>query len=68
MRNLFLLMGVPGAGKSTWVKQNGLEMFTISPDNIRTMIETPRISPTGEYYISQKNGSFPQREALKVTS
>ena len=37
MRTLFLLRGAPGAGKSTWVKENQLEPYTLSADNIRQM-------------------------------
>lgn len=37
MRSLFLLRGAPGAGKSTWIKQNGLEPYTLSADDIRCM-------------------------------
>ena len=28
MRILILTRGVPGCGKSTWIKQNGLEAYT----------------------------------------
>ena len=55
MRNLFLLAGEPAVGKSSWIKENNLEMYTLSSDNIRLLIETPRINTNGEYYISQKN-------------
>ena len=55
MRNLVLLLGAPGAGKSTWVKENQLEEYTLSSDQIRLMMETPRVNPKGELYISQRN-------------
>ena len=34
MRQLVLLRGAMGSGKSTWVKNNHLEDFTLSPDYI----------------------------------
>jgi predicted kinase len=47
MRRLVLLRGIPGAGKSTWVKKNGLEKFTLSSDNIRLMLHSPALTPDG---------------------
>ena len=44
MRRLVLLRGIPGAGKSTWVKKNGLEKFTLSSDNIRLMLHSPALT------------------------
>lgn len=37
-RQLYVLSGVPGAGKSTFIKSNGLEKFTISSDRLREEI------------------------------
>lgn len=34
---LILLQGCPGAGKSTWVKENNLESFTLCKDTFRIM-------------------------------
>lgn len=55
MRQLILLRGVMGVGKSTWVKENNLEPFTLSPDNIRTMFCSPEVKVDGTIGISQKN-------------
>ena len=55
MRNLFLLRGCPASGKSTWVKENNLEPYTLSTDKIRTLVESPVTNLTGEKYISQAN-------------
>jgi len=55
MRHLFLLAGEPAVGKSSWIKENALETFTLSADQIRLMMEGPRVSPDGGRYISQKN-------------
>lgn len=55
MRSLFLLRGVPGSGKSTWIKNNGLEPYTLSADNIRTMFQSPVINECGDLEISQDN-------------
>jgi len=58
MKYLILLRGLPGSGKSTWVKNNHLEDYTISSDTIRLMYSTPVIKSRqnyGQRVISQKN-------------
>lgn len=54
MRILYLLRGAPGAGKSTWIKENQLEPFTLSGDNIRQMICGVAYDTKGNPIISQK--------------
>lgn len=41
MNVITLLSGIPGVGKSTFIKENGLEPYTISTDSIRLMLATP---------------------------
>ena len=56
MRNLIILRGAPGCGKSTWIKENNLENYCLSADSIRLLIQSP--VPTLEangLAISQKN-------------
>jgi predicted kinase len=55
MRQLILLRGTPGCGKSFFVKENGLEAYTICPDDIRLLIQTPVQTLEGNFQISQKN-------------
>ena len=58
MKYLILLRGLPGAGKSHWIKENNLEEYTISSDNIRLLFATPTIPFQACYKdrgISQKN-------------
>lgn len=52
MRHLVLLRGVPGAGKSTWVRSIGQEDYVISSDAIRLLIKSPQIGPN-KRFISQ---------------
>lgn len=54
MRYLVFLRGLPGSGKSTFVRENNLEPYTISSDNVRLLIKPPVISVTGRPVISQK--------------
>lgn len=37
MRRLFLLRGLPASGKSTFIRENGLEKLTLCADDIRLM-------------------------------
>lgn len=55
MRVLVLLRGSPGIGKSTFIKEHGLENYTICPDEIRLLFQSPQDNPDGTQSISQKN-------------
>ena len=55
MRVLLLLRGSAGCGKSTWIEQNGLKPYAISPDDIRLMHQSPIMQLDGSYGISQSN-------------
>jgi 2',3'-cyclic-nucleotide 3'-phosphodiesterase len=50
MKYLFLTIGPQASGKSSWLKENELDLYTISPDKIRLMFDTPK-----EGKISQEN-------------
>ncbi|HII80837.1 MAG TPA: serine/threonine protein phosphatase [Methanosarcina sp.] len=54
MRYLVFLRGIPGSGKSTFIKENGLEPYTISSDDVRLLIKPPVLSVTGQTITSQK--------------
>jgi len=41
MRYLLLTIGTPASGKSTFIKENNLEAYTIEPDDIRLKIQSP---------------------------
>lgn len=55
MRQLVLLRGAPGSGKSTFIKNNNLRDWTISADEIRLLFQSPVTTPDGGKEISQKN-------------
>lgn len=62
MRNLILMRGAPGCGKSTWIKEQGLEDYTLSPDNIRMLIQSPVYNIEGKKLLvktmNKKYGKF----------
>ena len=48
-----------GCGKSTWVKEHGLENYTLSADTLRLLVESPIIVPDKSHrVISQKNDGY----------
>lgn len=55
MRYLFVLRGAPSSGKSTWIKENELEPYTISTDSLRLMYQSPVTTIEGDRKISQNN-------------
>ena len=59
MRDLVVLRGCPGSGKSTWIKENCLEPYTISPDKIREMVCAPVYNEDYTHpVISQENENY----------
>lgn len=55
MRTLVIMRGAPGSGKSTFIRQNGLEPYTISSDTIRLLCEAPAMSLNTTSGISINN-------------
>lgn len=54
MRYLYVLRGVAGCGKSTWIEKSGLKPWTISSDDVRLLFNSPILNVNGEWEISQK--------------
>ena len=52
MRTLVILRGAPGAGKSTWIKKNNLEAYTLCPDEIRLLCSSYELKADGSYAIA----------------
>ena len=55
MRVFLMLRGVPGSGKSSFVKANKLERFTVESDAIRVAINGIKHNEDGELTIPQDN-------------
>ena len=55
MRTLLLLRGAPGAGKSTWIKENNLENYVLETDKFRQLLANPVLTEDGTMVIPQKN-------------
>ena len=58
MRKLVLMRGAMGSGKSTWLKNNNLEQYTLSADKIRLMCQSPILLTDGNVGISQSNDNL----------
>lgn len=49
MNNLYILCGIPGSGKSTWIKMNGYEQHTVSRDKVRYSL----LSENDDYFSKE---------------
>ena len=58
MRDLIIMRGCPGCGKSTAIKESGLKDYVLSPDDIRLMLRAPEVNEDGEYRISQQDNAL----------
>ena len=58
MRYLFLMRGLPGSGKSTWIKENKLEEYTISTDTLRAMFASPAMKLDGNMALLNKQDRY----------
>ena len=59
MRQLVLMRGCIGSGKSTWIRQNGLEDYTLSADKIRVLAGSYATTDIdGNLIYQQKDESF----------
>lgn len=50
-----MMRGAPGVGKSTFIRENGLEQYALSADNIRMMYQSPVMQIDGSFNIAQTN-------------
>ena len=48
MRLLLVTRGIPGSGKSTFLAEQGLDNYTLSPDAIRLMLASPQLMIDGQ--------------------
>lgn len=57
MRKLFILRGAMASGKSTFIKDNNLEDYTLNPDKIRLMYNSPEMTINYNEMIPQFNNT-----------
>lgn len=55
MRKLFILRGAMASGKSTFIKENNLDDYTLNPDKIRLMYNSPEMTINYNEMIPQFN-------------
>ena len=55
MRYLFITRGLPGSGKSTWLKEHFNQSYIISPDDIRMQYAQVQLKSDGTQSIKQTN-------------
>lgn len=52
---LYVLVGIPGSGKSTFLENNNLTLLTVSPDTIREVFFAPSLNEQGYIGINNEN-------------
>lgn len=57
MRTLLLMRGAPGAGKSTWITNHGLDDYTLCPDKLRVLCASKELMPDGSFKITQERNN-----------
>ncbi len=55
MRQLYVTRGIPGSGKSTFIRESNLEAYTISPDAIRLTFGSPAMNIEGRIVMPVKD-------------
>lgn len=53
MKKLLIFRGAPGCGKSTFIKENNLDKYTLSTDDIRLTLSPPITNEDGTIGINQ---------------
>lgn len=53
-RKLYVLMGAPASGKTTWLKENKLDIYSVSTDDLRMLYSAPVVNVEGKRTISQE--------------
>lgn len=66
MNILYAIHGIPGSGKSSIIKNNGLECLTISKDSIREMVSGLDLDNDGNMVISQSSNNFVENMFKKM--
>lgn len=54
MRLLFVTRGIPGSGKSTFLCEQGLTPYTLSPDELRLLFSTPQLTTEGRLVMPSR--------------
>lgn len=54
-KRLVLMHGAPGSGKSTFIRELGLEYLSISPDNLRLLLSEPKEENVDNHICLQIN-------------
>ena len=60
MRTLIITRGAPGVGKSSWIEQNGLLPYTLSPDTLRVMCSSRELQADGRFAVARNNNTEKQ--------
>jgi len=65
MRTLIITIGSQASGKTTWIKNNNLQNYTISIDEIRKQFQTPSVDIYGNKQITTTDDKKVWEKGLK---
>lgn len=60
MRTLLILRGCPGAGKSSWIRENGLAPYTLCADDIRVLCSSRELQADGHFAVARNKNTEQQ--------
>ena len=66
MRVLLLFRGAPGVGKSTYIRDHGLDPYVLSADNIRMLCQSPVLDVDGKQCIGMDHEKFVWETLFKI--
>ena len=66
MKQLLLMRGVPGVGKSTFIKEKGLENYTLSPDTLRLQFGSLIYNEEGRIAITQDKDNLVWKTLFEI--
>ena len=55
MKQLIILRGAPGSGKSTFIQEKTLTPYTVSPDELRSLYGSPVLTEVNGFQVNHKN-------------
>lgn len=66
MRTVLLTRGAPGSGKTTFLQREGLLPYTVCPDTIRLLKQSPILDTNGDFTVNTRNDNEVWSEVWKI--
>lgn len=63
---VYLLSGIPGSGKDTFLRENELMPFSISADELRKLLVSPTLGDNGEFVNNNEMNDYVFRKYIEL--